>query len=49
MLELYVIRHGLAGKSQEEETIDNERALNKKGKRKDEGDRQRAKKNENIV
>ena len=34
MLELYMIRHGLAGKSQEDETIDDERPLKKKGKEK---------------
>lgn len=32
MIELYIIRHGLAGKSLEDETIDEERPLKKKGK-----------------
>ena len=34
MLELYIIRHGLAGKSLEDETMDDERPLKKKGKEK---------------
>ena len=34
MLELYMIRHGLAGKKIEDETTDDERPLNKKGKEK---------------
>ena len=34
MLELYIIRHGLAGKSLEDETMDQERPLKKKGKEK---------------
>jgi len=32
MLELYIIRHGLAGKSLEDESLDEERPLTKKGK-----------------
>lgn len=32
MLELYIIRHGLAGKSLEDEALDEERPLKKKGK-----------------
>ena len=32
MLELYIIRHGLAGKRSEDLTLDDERALTKKGK-----------------
>lgn len=32
MLELYIIRHGLAGKSLEDEAMDHERPLKKKGK-----------------
>ena len=34
MRELYMIRHGLAGKSLEDETMDDERPLKKKGKEK---------------
>ena len=32
MLELYMIRHGFAGNSLEDETMDEERPLKKKGK-----------------
>jgi len=32
MLELYIIRHGLAGKPLEDERLDEERPLTKKGK-----------------
>ena len=32
MLELYIIRHGLAGKPMEDESLDEERPLTKKGK-----------------
>lgn len=32
MLELYMIRHGFAGKNLEDETLDEERSLKKKGK-----------------
>lgn len=34
MFELYIIRHGLAGKSLEDKTMDEERSLTKKGKEK---------------
>ena len=34
MLELYIIRHGLAGKNIEDEPTDDERPLKKKGKEK---------------
>lgn len=37
MLELYIIRHGLAGKSLEDEAMDEERPLKKKGKEKMKG------------
>lgn len=33
MLELYIIRHGIAGSSIEDEIADNKRPLEKKGKR----------------
>ena len=34
MLELYMIRHGLAGTHQEDEAMDNERPLKKKERKK---------------
>jgi phosphohistidine phosphatase len=34
MIELYIIRHGLAGKCVEEQSVDEERTLTKKGKEK---------------
>src|ERR1700722_8843966 len=34
MLELYIIRHSLAGRSLEDEAVDHERPLKKKGKEK---------------